>query len=180
MCIRDNAYIALFLFLLGLVQDLILGQKIGIYGAVNVASYGMLAGLFAFLPLNFKSNIIDIFASTSVSYTHLDVYKRQVYARSVRVGGDRMDEAIINHLRRTENLLIGETTAERIKKEIGSACAPAEGAVSYTHLDVYKRQPMFQCWRCNRGCGGSSVTRSSASTMTAPPTNSCCKGSFPG
>ena len=50
-----------------------------------------------------------------------------VYARSVRVGGDRMDEAIINHLRRTENLLIGETTAERIKKEIGSACAPADG-----------------------------------------------------
>lgn len=59
-----NAYIALFLFLLGFVQDLILGQKIGIYGAVNVSSYGILAGMFAFLPLNFKSNIIDIFAST--------------------------------------------------------------------------------------------------------------------
>lgn len=50
-----------------------------------------------------------------------------VYARSVRVGGDRMDECIINHLRRTENLLIGETTAERIKKEIGSAIVPADG-----------------------------------------------------
>lgn len=59
-----NAYIALFLFILGIVQDLIFGQRIGIYGAVNVASYGLLAGLFAFLPLNFKSNIIDIFAST--------------------------------------------------------------------------------------------------------------------
>lgn len=50
-----------------------------------------------------------------------------VYARSVRVGGDRMDEAIINHMRRTENMLIGETTAERIKKEIGSAALPADG-----------------------------------------------------
>jgi rod shape-determining protein MreB len=44
-----------------------------------------------------------------------------VYACSVRVGGDKMDEAIINYIRRTHNLLIGEATAERIKKEIGSA-----------------------------------------------------------
>jgi rod shape-determining protein MreB len=44
-----------------------------------------------------------------------------VYARSVRVGGDKMDEAIIAYVRRTHNLLIGEASAERIKKEIGSA-----------------------------------------------------------
>src|SRR5471030_967670 len=44
-----------------------------------------------------------------------------VYSRSVRVGGDKMDEAIINYIRRTHNLLIGESTAEKIKKEIGSA-----------------------------------------------------------
>jgi len=50
-----------------------------------------------------------------------------VYARSARVGGDRMDEAIINYIRRYHNLLIGETTAERIKKEIGAACPPADG-----------------------------------------------------
>jgi rod shape-determining protein MreB len=50
-----------------------------------------------------------------------------VYARSVRVGGDKMDEAIISYIRRHHNLLIGETTAERIKKEIGAACAPADG-----------------------------------------------------
>ena len=50
-----------------------------------------------------------------------------VYARSVRVGGDKMDEAIINYIRRTHNLLIGESTAERIKKEIGSACPPEDG-----------------------------------------------------
>lgn len=44
-----------------------------------------------------------------------------VYATSVRVGGDKMDESIINYIRRNHNLLIGEATAEKIKKEIGSA-----------------------------------------------------------
>ncbi len=50
-----------------------------------------------------------------------------VYARSVRVGGDKMDDAIISHIRRNHNLLVGESSAERIKKEIGSACPPEEG-----------------------------------------------------
>jgi rod shape-determining protein MreB len=50
-----------------------------------------------------------------------------VYSRSVRVGGDKMDEAIISYIRRYHNLLIGESTAERIKKTIGAACAPQEG-----------------------------------------------------
>ncbi len=57
-----------------------------------------------------------------------------VYARSVRVGGDKMDEAIIAYIRRVHNLLIGETTAERIKKEIGSACAPMEGDGRRMHI----------------------------------------------
>jgi len=50
-----------------------------------------------------------------------------VYARSARVGGDKMDEAIISYIRRYHSLLIGETTAERIKKEIGAACVPESG-----------------------------------------------------
>ena len=49
-----------------------------------------------------------------------------VYARSVRVGGDKMDEAIISYIRRHHNLLIGESTAEKIKKNIGAACAPQD------------------------------------------------------
>jgi len=49
-----------------------------------------------------------------------------VYACSVRVGGDKMDEAIINYIRRNHNLLIGETTAEKIKKEIGSAVVKSD------------------------------------------------------
>ena len=44
-----------------------------------------------------------------------------VYARSVRVGGDKMDEAIISYIRRNHNLLIGESSAERIKMELGAA-----------------------------------------------------------
>jgi rod shape-determining protein MreB len=51
-----------------------------------------------------------------------------VYARSVRVGGDKMDEAIISYIRRNHNLLVGEASAERIKKEVGSARAPSNGA----------------------------------------------------
>jgi rod shape-determining protein MreB and related proteins len=50
-----------------------------------------------------------------------------VYARSIRVGGNKMDEAIISYIRRNHNLLIGESTAERIKKDIGSACLPEDG-----------------------------------------------------
>jgi len=44
-----------------------------------------------------------------------------VYSASVRIGGDRFDEAIINYVRRNYGSLIGESTAERIKEEIGSA-----------------------------------------------------------
>lgn len=44
-----------------------------------------------------------------------------VYSASVRIGGDRLDEAIVNYVRRNYGTLIGEATAERIKHEIGSA-----------------------------------------------------------
>ncbi|HEY5608894.1 MAG TPA: rod shape-determining protein [Alphaproteobacteria bacterium] len=57
-----------------------------------------------------------------------------VYSRSVRVGGDKMDEAIIAYIRRNHNLLIGESSAERIKKEIGSACIPADGEGSQMEI----------------------------------------------
>jgi rod shape-determining protein MreB len=50
-----------------------------------------------------------------------------VYSKSVRVGGDKMDLAIISHIRRNHNLLIGESSAERIKKQIGTAAPPEDG-----------------------------------------------------
>ena len=49
------------------------------------------------------------------------------YANSVRTGGDKMDEAIVSYVRRHHNLLIGESTAERIKRDYGVAMAPEDG-----------------------------------------------------
>ncbi|MDX9874410.1 MAG: rod shape-determining protein [Spongiibacteraceae bacterium] len=49
-----------------------------------------------------------------------------VYSDSVRMGGDRFDEAIISYVRRTYGSLIGDSTAERIKHEIGCAYAGSE------------------------------------------------------
>jgi rod shape-determining protein MreB len=49
------------------------------------------------------------------------------YTTSVRVGGDKMDEAISSYVRRNHNLLIGEATAERIKKQVGVAKPPPNG-----------------------------------------------------
>jgi rod shape-determining protein MreB len=49
-----------------------------------------------------------------------------VYSNSVRIGGDKFDEAIVNYIRRNYGMLIGETTAELIKKQIGSAFPGSE------------------------------------------------------
>ena len=49
-----------------------------------------------------------------------------VYSGSVRVGGDKFDEAIINYIRRNYGMLVGETTAETVKKRIGSAFPGSE------------------------------------------------------
>jgi rod shape-determining protein MreB len=82
----------------------------------------MAAAIGAGLPVTepMGSMIVDIGGGTTeVAVLSLGGI---VYARSVRVGGDMMDEAIISYIRRYHNLLIGETTAEKIKKEIGAAC----------------------------------------------------------
>jgi rod shape-determining protein MreB len=54
--------------------------------------------------------------------------------RSIRVGGDEMDEAIVQHIRRTYNLLVGERTAELVKQTIGSAWSSDE-----KHMEVRGR-----------------------------------------
>ncbi|MDX5360255.1 MAG: rod shape-determining protein [Alphaproteobacteria bacterium] len=63
-----------------------------------------------------------------------------VYKRSVRIGGDKMDEAIIAFIRRAHNLLIGEASAERIKKQIGSARQPQDG--DGPHMEIKGRDLM--------------------------------------
>jgi rod shape-determining protein MreB len=85
----------------------------------------MAAGIGANLPITepTASMIVDIGGGTTeVAIMSLaDV----ACCESIRIGGDDMDEAIINHLKKTYNLLIGEARAEKVKMQIGSA-APME------------------------------------------------------
>ncbi len=81
----------------------------------------MAASIGADLPVTEASGsmVVDIGGGTAeiavISYGGI------VYSRSVRVGGDKMDDAIINHLRRKYSLLVGSPTAEKIKMQLGSA-----------------------------------------------------------
>lgn len=87
----------------------------------------MAAAIGAGLPVTEPSGsmIVDIGGGTTeVAVISLGGI---VYARSVRVGGDKLDEAIISYIRRNHNLLIGESTAERIKMDIGAAAPPEAG-----------------------------------------------------
>ncbi len=81
----------------------------------------MAAGIGSMLPIAnpTASMIVDIGGGTTeVALISLaDI----ACCESIRVGGDAMDEAIINHLKRTYNLLVGESRAEKVKIEIGSA-----------------------------------------------------------
>ncbi len=81
----------------------------------------MAAAIGAGLPVHEASGsmVVDIGGGTTeVAIISLNGI---VYSASVRVGGDKFDEAIINYVRRNYGCLIGEATAERIKQEIGTA-----------------------------------------------------------
>lgn len=86
----------------------------------------MAAGIGAGLPIDeaTASMIVDIGGGT----TEVAIMSLADIAEcsSVRVAGDNLDEAIINHMKKTYNLMIGEQTAERIKIEIGSAAPVGE------------------------------------------------------
>lgn len=86
----------------------------------------MAAALGAGLPVGEASGsmVVDIGGGTTeVAIISLNGV---VYAESVRIGGDRFDEAIVNYVRRNYGSLIGETTAERIKQSIGTAFPSTE------------------------------------------------------
>ncbi|OGT51040.1 MAG: rod shape-determining protein [Gammaproteobacteria bacterium RIFCSPHIGHO2_12_FULL_41_15] len=86
----------------------------------------MAAAMGAGLPVEEASGsmVVDIGGGTTeVAVISLSGI---VYAQSVRIGGDRFDEAIVSYVRRNYGSLIGETTAERIKKEIGTAYPSSE------------------------------------------------------
>ncbi len=94
---------------------------------VSLIEEPMAAAIGAGLPVTEPqgSMIVDIGGGT----TEVAVLSLAgiVYSNSVRVGGDKMDDAIIGYTRRNHNLLIGEATAERIKKQIGTALKPEQG-----------------------------------------------------
>ncbi|MGV7234763.1 MAG: rod shape-determining protein [Nitrosomonadaceae bacterium] len=100
------------------------------YGAgaskVELIEEPMAAAIGANLPIEEPtgSMVVDIGGGTTdVGVISLGGI---VYSTSVRVGGDKFDEAIINYIRRNYGMLIGEVTAELIKKEIGSAYPGSE------------------------------------------------------
>jgi rod shape-determining protein MreB len=94
---------------------------------VSMIEEPMAAAIGAGLPVSepIGSMVVDIGGGT----TEVGVISLQglAYCRSVRVGGDRLDEAIAAYVRRNFNLLIGEGTAERVKMEIGIARPPEDG-----------------------------------------------------
>ena len=86
----------------------------------------MAAALGAGIPIEEAagSMVVDIGGGT----TEIAVLSLNgiVYSNSIRVGGDRFDEAIIKHIRREYGVVIGEASAEKIKKEIGTALSEKE------------------------------------------------------
>jgi rod shape-determining protein MreB len=86
----------------------------------------MAAAIGANLPITEPTSnmVVDIGGGT----TEIAVISLSgiVYAKSVRIGGDKMDEAIMQHVKRKYNMLIGESTAEEIKMTIGTAY-PVDG-----------------------------------------------------
>ena len=86
----------------------------------------MVAAIGAGLPITEPSGnmVVDIGGGT----TDIAVISLSgiVYSRSVRMAGNQMDEAVMNYLKRKYNLLVGERTAEIIKKQIGNAYAVDE------------------------------------------------------
>src|SRR5229473_993587 len=95
----------------------------------------MAAAIGADLPISDPtgSMVLDIGGGTSeVGVISLGGI---VYSHSLRIAGDKMDESIINYVRRKYGLLIGDSTAERVKKEIGTAWHNSE----VRHMEIKGR-----------------------------------------
>ncbi len=136
----------------------------------------MAAAVGAGLPVHEArgSMVLDIGGGTSeVAVVSLNGI---VYAASVRMGGDKFDEAIILYVRRNYGILIGEATAERIKIEIGSAfpddhvreiCVRgrnlSEGRTACLHVELERNTASSaRATREYRECGETSARTNSA------------------
>lgn len=109
---------------------------------VEIIEEGMAAAIGAGLPVESPraSMVVDIGGGT----TEVGVISLGglVYANSIRVAGDRLDEVITNHIRSKHGLLIGDATAEEVKKQIGSAHPDADnGDMEIRGRSVYDGLP---------------------------------------
>lgn len=109
---------------------------------VHLVVEPMAAAIGAGLPVTEAcgSMIVDIGGGT----TEVAVISLRgiVYSQSIRVGGDKMDEAIINYVKRNFNLLIGDRTAEQLKLSLGAAMSTGENrAMDVTGRDLVEGLP---------------------------------------
>jgi rod shape-determining protein MreB len=96
-------------------------------GQVSLIEESMAAAIGAGLPVAEPTGMMVVDIGGGTTEVAIISLRGLAYSVSVRVGGDRMDDAIASGIRRKYNLMIGEATAERIKVEIGTAVMPDDG-----------------------------------------------------
>ncbi|MBB4098199.1 rod shape-determining protein [Sphingomonas kyeonggiensis] len=113
-------------------------------GKVYLIEESMAAAIGAGLPITEPLGVMVVDIGGGTTEVAVLSLKGLAYSASIRVGGDRMDEAIASAIRRKHNLMIGEATAERIKVEIGTAQIPEDGIGQTTKVrgrDLVKGMP---------------------------------------
>jgi len=113
-------------------------------GKVYLIEESMAAAIGAGLPITEPLGVMVVDIGGGTTEVAVLSLKGLAYSASIRVGGDRMDEAIASAIRRKHNLMIGEATAERIKVEIGTAQLPEDGIGQTTKVrgrDLVKGMP---------------------------------------
>ena len=137
---------------------------------VQLIDEPMAAAIGAGLPVTEPRGamVVDIGGGT----TEVAVLSLQgiAYSSSVRVGGDRLDEAISSYIRRNHNLMIGEMTAERVKHAIGSAVRPLDAGQSMKvkGRDLVNGRPAEIADALAEGVGHIKLAVMSALERTAP------------
>jgi rod shape-determining protein MreB and related proteins len=101
---------------------------------VYLIEESMAAAIGAGLPVTEPLGVMVVDIGGGTTEVAILSLRGLAYSASVRVGGDRMDDAIALGIRRKHNLMVGEATAERIKVEIGTAQAPADGVGAVTKV----------------------------------------------
>ncbi|MDQ0251435.1 rod shape-determining protein MreB [Sphingomonas kyeonggiensis] len=113
-------------------------------GKVYLIEESMAAAIGAGLPITEPLGVMVVDIGGGTTEVAVLSLKGLAYSASIRVGGDRMDEAIASAIRRKHNLMVGEATAERIKVEIGTAQLPEDGIGLTTKVrgrDLVKGMP---------------------------------------